>query len=138
MAQEKYKNIFRGVNSRLDEMQASFLRVKLRYLNKESKYSQEVGVLYTNGINNSDVILPIDKNITSITNLDNHIFHLYAIQTNHRYKLQKYLPSNGVHTLIHYLIPPSYQMVYKDYLRVNTPIEKSIHKIFLVFQIVQS
>ena len=66
MAQEKYKNIFRGVNSRLDEMQASFLRVKLRYLNKESKYSQEVGVLYINGINNSDIILPIDKNVPSI------------------------------------------------------------------------
>jgi len=127
-SEEKYKNIFRGVNSRLDEMQAAFLRVKLRYLNKESRYRKEVGVLYTNGINNSDIRLPIDKNVSSITNLDNHVFHLYVIQTNHRDKLQKYLLSNGVHTLIHYPIPPSHQVAYKDYLRVNTPITNSIHK----------
>ena len=124
-----FKNICNtNLNSRLDEMQAAFLRVKLRYLNKESRYRKEVGVLYTNGINNSDIRLPIDKNVSSITNLDNHVFHLYVIQTNHRDKLQKYLLSNGVHTLIHYPIPPSHQVAYKDYLRVNTPITNSIHK----------
>ena len=127
-SEKKYKNIFRGVNSRLDEMQAAFLRVKLRYLNKENKYRKEVGVLYTNGINNSNIRLPIDKNVSSITSLDHHVFHLYVIQTNQRDKLQKYLLSNGVNTLIHYPIPPSHQVAYKEFFRVSTPITNSIHK----------
>jgi dTDP-4-amino-4,6-dideoxygalactose transaminase len=127
-SEKKYNNIFRGVNSRLDEMQAAFLRVKLKYLNKENKYRKEVGVLYTNGINNPNIKLPIDKNVSSITSLDHHVFHLYVIKTNQRDKLQKYLLSNGVHTLIHYPISPSHQVAYKEFFKVSTPITNSIHK----------
>ena len=125
---KKYENLYQGINSRLDEMQAAFLRVKLRHLDEENKYRKEVAILYTNKINNSNIRLPIDKSSSIIKKLDHHVFHLYVIQTNNRDKLQKYLLINGVHTLIHYPITPRHQMAYNKFFKACKPMTNCMHE----------
>lgn len=124
---EKYRNVYQGVNSRLDEIQAAVLRVKLKYLDSEIKRRQEIATAYTNGIRNKNIELPICSSRANAPILD-HVFHLYVIRTKHRTQLQKYLLNRGVETLIHYPIPPHHQQAYTEWASLELPVTEAIHQ----------
>jgi dTDP-4-amino-4,6-dideoxygalactose transaminase len=118
---KKYENLYKGINSRLDEIQAAMLRVKLRYLDNEVEKRREIANYYLKNIKNDKLILPI------VRAEDNHVWHLFVIRTNKRDEFQKYLLDNGIQTLIHYPIPPHKQNAYKEWNNKNYPISEQIH-----------
>ncbi len=118
---KKYENLYKGINSRLDEMQAAMLRVKLKYLDNEVEKRREIANYYLQNIKNENIILP------TLRAEDNHVWHLFVIRTSKRDELQKYLLDNGVQTLIHYPIPPHKQNAYKDWNNESYPISEQIH-----------
>lgn len=119
---EKYKNLYKGMNSRLDEIQAGMLRVKLRYLDKEIIARQTVAQAYLKGIHNPLIDLPI------IDDVNAHVLHLFVIKTSQRDKLVNYLTANGVQSLVHYPIPPHQQEAYQEWESVSFPISEKIHE----------
>lgn len=119
---EKYKNIYQGVNSRLDEIQAAMLSVKLKYLDDEIARRQHIANTYISNIVNPLVCLP------SVTFRENHVWHLFVIQTEHRTKLSQYLLSEGIETLIHYPLPPHKQEAYLQWHDLSLPITEKIHQ----------
>ena len=123
---KKYENLFQGVNSRLDEIQAAILRMKLESLEEDTNRRREIAIKYSNGITNSLILNPI-SNVSSKDNLDNHVFHLYVIRTKFRDKLQSHLLDNGIETLIHYPIPPHKQKAYKSLNYKDFPVTELIH-----------
>jgi dTDP-4-amino-4,6-dideoxygalactose transaminase/predicted nucleic acid-binding protein len=118
---KKYENLYKGINSRLDEMQAAMLRVKLRYLDNEVEKRREIANYYLENIKNENIILP------TVRAEDNHVWHLFVIRTNKRDELQKYLLDNGVQTLIHYPLPPHKQKAYTEWNNQSYPISEQIH-----------
>lgn len=104
-SKQKYVHIEKGINSRLDEIQAVVLRIKLRYLENDNKERRKVANHYLNNIDNSEIKKPTIINGDPLS----HVWHLFVIRTNNRDRLQKYLFSHGVETLIHYPIPPHNQ-----------------------------
>ena len=119
---EKYKNKYKGVNSRLDEIQAAMLRVKLKHLDKETKVRQAVAKQYLEDIKHPLIELP------EVTNEKGHVWHLFVIKTKYREELQKYLSDNGVQTLIHYPIPPHKQNAYSEWNEESFSISEDLHK----------
>lgn len=119
--EKKYENIYKGANSRLDEIQAAMLRVKLRHLDDEIKKRREVSNYYLDNIKNKNIILPTIKDQNS------HVWHLFVIRTSKRDELQKYLSENGIQTLIHYPIPPHKQIAYKEFNNISYSISEQIH-----------
>lgn len=117
---KKYENIYKGTNSRLDELQAAMLRVKLKYLDKEVENRKEIANYYLKNIKNQNIILP------SITT--DSVWHVFVIRTNKRDDLQQYLLENDVQTLIHYPIPPHLQEAYSEWEEQSYPICEQIHK----------
>lgn len=111
---KKYQHHYKGINSRLDEIQAAMLRVKLAHLDAELERRREIARAYSNNINNGSIILPIDP-CSSDLELKKHAFHLYVVRTHHRAKLERYLEDNGIQTLIHYPIPIHKQNAYSDF-----------------------
>ncbi|EOE6054297.1 DegT/DnrJ/EryC1/StrS family aminotransferase [Vibrio cholerae] len=124
---KKYENLYQGVNSRLDEMQAAMLRVKLRYLDTETHRRREVAIAYASGITDPTIKLPISPDST-LESLANHAFHLFVIQTKNREKLQTQLTEVGIQTLIHYPIPPHKQNAYKVWNNCVYAVTEEIHK----------
>ena len=118
---KKYENLYKGINSRLDEIQAAMLRVKLRYLDEETEKRREIANYYLQNIKNESIILP------TVRDEDNHVWHLFVIRANKRDELQKYLLYNGVQTLIHYPIPPHKQIAYKEWNNKRYEISEQIH-----------
>jgi len=118
---KKYENLYKGVNSRLDEMQAAMLSVKLRYLDTEIENRRKIANYYLQNIKNKNIILP------NVRKKDNHVWHLFVIRTNKRDELQKYLLDNDIQTLIHYPIPPHKQDAYKEWNNESYPISEQIH-----------
>ena len=125
---QKYVNIYQGLNSRLDELQAAVLDVKLKYIDQENQRRREIAEKYINGINNPKLILPIQHTTYNIQHLEEHVWHLFVIRTSEREKLQNYLTENGVQTLIHYPIPPHKQEAYKEMNHLSFPITEKIHQ----------
>ena len=121
-SEEKYINAYKGLNSRMDEIQAAFLSVKLNYLDAENKKRLEIAKLYCKNIKNKNIILP------EIPNDNEHVFHLFVIRCKERNRLQKYLTENGVQTLIHYPVPPHKQKAYKEINYLSLPITEKIHQ----------
>ena len=123
---EKYKNLFAGVNSRLDEIHAAILDVKLKYLDEEVANRRKIASLYLSEIKNSYMTLPL----TGIDALkyEQHVWHLFVIQSAHRDELQSYLKENGVQTLIHYPIPPHQQQAYKEWNDLSFPLTERMHE----------
>lgn len=120
---EKYINKYKGLNSRLDEIQAVVLNVKLQYLDDENQCRRQTAEYYCSNIINPEITLPLlptDKN--------SHVWHLFVIRNKEREKLQQYLTDNGIQTLIHYPIPPHRQEAYKEYNNLSLPIAEQIHK----------
>ena len=122
---EKYKNLVPGVNSRLDEIQAAMLNVKLKYLDQETQHRRIIANLYLDGIKNPVIQLPL-KEVNAET-YEQHVWHLFVIRSNQREALQQYLLNHGVQTLIHYPIPPHKQQAYKEWNNLNYPISEQIH-----------
>ena len=118
---KKYENLYQGVNSRLDEMQAALLRVKLRYLNKEMQQRRHVAKTYIKGIHNAKIQLPVWHNE------EQHVFHLFAIRSAERARLQSYFAEQGIQALIHYPIAPHQQEAYKDWGDLSFPKTEAIH-----------
>ncbi|WP_419870111.1 DegT/DnrJ/EryC1/StrS family aminotransferase [Chryseobacterium sp. CT-SW4] len=119
---QKYINIYKGLNSRLDEIQASVLDIKLKYIDEENQKRRQIAKRYTKEIINSEIILPEfpeDEN--------EHVWHLFVIRTKQREKLQNYLTENKIQTLIHYPIPPHKQRAYKEWNEMSLPITEQIH-----------
>jgi len=118
---KKYENLYKGTNSRLDEMQAAMLRVKLKHLDKDTKHRQNIANYYLENIKNQNIILPnVRKN-------DNHVWHLFVISTANREKIQKFLQEKGIQTLIHYPIAPHKQEAYKELVNKSFTITEKIH-----------
>lgn len=119
---QKYVNIYQGLNSRLDEIQAAVLGVKLKYIDTENSRRKEIAKRYIAEIKNPNIILPENP-----ANEAEHVWHLFVIRTAEREKLQNYLTEKGVQTLIHYPIPPHKQEAYKDWNNLSFPITEQIH-----------
>ena len=122
---KKYENLYQGVNSRLDEIQAAMLDVKLKFLDQEVEHRRKIASLYLEKINNSLIELPL-SNIDA-SQYDQHVWHLFVIRSRNREVLQQYLAENGVQTLIHYPIPPHKQQAYKEWNDLSYPISEKIH-----------
>lgn len=124
---QKYENLYQGLNSRLDELQAAMLRIKLGHLENEIDARRHVANAYINGISNEHITLrfPLDKSaLVDTTN----VWHLFVIRCRHRNKLKKYLADKGVQTLIHYPIPPHRQEAYNLISPHELPLTEQIHR----------
>lgn len=118
---EKYINIMPGVNSRLDEIQAAMLGVKLRYLDRDTERRRNASRLYLNEIKNPRIALPAWERS------EQHVWHIFAVRCKERSALQKHLAAAGVQTLIHYPVPPHRQRAYEAYSSLSLPITEAIH-----------
>ena len=120
---KKYENKYKGLNCRMDELQAAFLSVKLKYLDRENQMRRKIATAYIEGIQNNKIVLP-----RLPSNPKEHAWHLFVIRTEDRSKLQEYLKENGVQTLIHYPIPPHKQQAYKEWADQNFAISEKLHE----------
>ena len=121
-AESKYINIYKGVNSRLDEMQAALLNVKLKYLNKEINARRKIARHYLEGINNPALIMP------KIDDHDAHVWHLFVVRTPLREKFIRHMQTQQVQTAIHYPTAPHHQQAYKELSSVMLPISEQLHQ----------
>ncbi|MEX5550406.1 DegT/DnrJ/EryC1/StrS family aminotransferase [Pseudomonas pergaminensis] len=123
---EKYQNLYRGVNSRLDEIQAAMLSVKIKYLDAQTALRREIVQTYLHGIKNAKITLPLPTD-TQVMAFEEHVWHLFIIRTTCREALQKHLQDRGVQTLIHYPIPIHKQKAYAEMSALSLPITEAIH-----------
>ena len=119
---KKYVFQYQGRNSRLDEIQAAVLDVKLKYLDEDVALRQNVAKRYIAEIKNSKVRLPVVPDFAA------HVFHLFPIFCENRDELQKYLAEKGIGTNIHYPIPPHKQECYNEWNGLNLPVTEKIHR----------
>lgn len=141
----KYENIYKGCNSRLDEIQAAVLDVKLKYLDADNEKRREIAKFYRENIKNPLIMLPQVRHCeTWISDADegyppkqsctyleqelSHAWHVFPIRTEKRDEFKKYLADKGIETLIHYPIPPHKQEAYKEWNNLSFPITEKIHK----------
>ena len=117
---KKYENLYTGLNSRLDEIQAAFLSVKLKYLDEDNNKRKNIANFYLQNIKNENIILPSNK--------FDHVWHLFVVRSKFRDDLQKYLNEHDIQTIIHYPIPPHKQKCYKELNNLSLPITEQIHK----------
>ena len=118
---KKYVFEHQGLNSRLDEIQAAVLNVKLSHLDEDTVARKKVAKYYIENIKHSDIILPI------VNDWDAHVFHIFTIRTSRRDELKQYLVENGVQTLIHYPIPPHKQGCYTAWNDKSFAVTEKIH-----------
>lgn len=124
-SQKKYENIYAGINSRLDEIQAAMLTVKLKYLPQETFRRQEIASLYIKGINNPLIEVP------AVTIDSAHVWHLFVVKCEYRDLLQSWLAKNNIQSLIHYPIPPHKQKAYEWLNHIDLPTTESLHNTVL-------
>ena len=118
----KYNHIYKGLNSRLDEIQAAILDVKLSHLDNDNARRREIAKLYCSNIKNPLIILP------KTYDEEAHVWHVFVIRCERREELQKYLTGNGVQTNIHYPTPPHKQGAYTEYKDLSLPVTEKIHR----------
>lgn len=121
----KYHHIYKGVNSRLDEIQAAVLDIKLKHLDSDNNKRREISKYYRENIKNSKIILPDTYDEKS------HVWHIFAVRTQNRDEFQKYLTEKGIQTIIHYPTPPHKQGAYKEWNNLSFPITEEIHNTIL-------
>ena len=131
-SRQKYINLYKGLNSRLDEIQAAVLDVKLPFVDQENTIRRKIALRYTAEIKNPELTLPAIPE-----EMDEHVWHVYVIRFMDRNKLQTYLIENGIQTLIHYPIPPHKQSAYKEMNDLSLPISEKIHNEILSLPISQ-
>ena len=129
---EKYVSKYQGLNSRIDELQAAFLSVKLKYLDIENAHRRTIATYYSENIKNDYITLPKPE-----YNESSHVHHLYIIRANNRDNLQSYLGKNDIQTLIHYPIPPHKQKCYNNWNHLSLPVTEKIHNEVLSLPISQ-
>ena len=117
----KYEFTFKGKNSRMDEIQAAVLNVKLPYLDKENQRRKQIAKAYLESINNPQITLIKDND-------RDNVYHIFPILSPSRNRLQQYLKDNGIETMIHYPIPPHQQEAYKEWNEQHYPITEFIHQ----------
>ena len=117
----KYYNDYIGVNSRLDELQAAFLSLKLPHLDVDNERRRKIAKRYLTEIKNEKIVLPF----WDFSN--NHVFHLFVIRVKNREALQEYLFQNTIQTVIHYPVPPHKQKAFPDWHNLSFPITEQIH-----------
>ncbi|AKK72835.1 aminotransferase [Chryseobacterium sp. P1-3] len=120
---QKYVNIYKGLNSRMDELQAAVLDVKLKYISHENDTRREIAKKFISGITNPKIILPENP-----ADEKEHVWHVFVIRTEKRDELQTYLTEKGIQTIIHYPIPPHQQEAYKEYNNLSFPITEKMHQ----------
>ena len=120
----KHKYIFdyQGLNSRLDEIQAAILQVKLRHLDKDNERRKEIARYYIENITNPAIITP------EVKDWDANVFHIFPIRCKQRDELQQYLAEKDVQTIIHYPVPPHKQACYREWNNLSFPITEQIHR----------
>ncbi len=118
----KYHHIYKGTNSRLDEIQAAVLDVKLPHLDSDNNIRRKISKYYRESIKNSKIILP------TTYDEDAHVWHVFVVRTKERDVFQKYLEKNGIQTIIHYPTPPHKQGAYMEWNNMSYPITEEIHK----------
>jgi dTDP-4-amino-4,6-dideoxygalactose transaminase len=121
-SETKYYNDHIGMNSRLDEIQAAFLNVKLPHLDKENQQRKAIVDYYLSNITNPKIILP------GYDGKNGHVFHLFVIRTAHRDELQGFLKQNNIDTMIHYPVPPHKQKALLGWNEWSFPITEKIHR----------
>jgi dTDP-4-amino-4,6-dideoxygalactose transaminase len=126
-SKEKYHNTYQGLNSRLDELQAAFLNVKLKYIDVENARRNEIAERYLTGINNPLISLPFVREVQNPTGQMNHVWHLFVIRTKKRDALQQFLQEKNIQTIIHYPIPPHKQTAYSNIFKGSFPLTEQIH-----------
>lgn len=119
---KKYHNLYKGYNSRLDELQAAILRVKLQYLDEGNRLREKVAQRYLEGISNPAIKLPV------IAPYGSSCWHLFVVMCKNRDALQEHLRVSGVQTVIHYPIPPHHQPAYSEWAGLAFPITEQIHR----------
>ncbi len=119
-SQKKYYNEVPGFNSRLDELQAAFLNIRLPYLERENNIRREIAARYRHEILNPLIRLPEDAK-------EAHVHHLFVIRCQRRGELQEFLSANGIETMIHYPVPPHRQKALPQFHNLNFPITEKIH-----------
>lgn len=118
---KKYENLYQGVNSRLDEIQAAMLRVKLKHLAAETKRRQEIALVYRTHLKNTLIGIP------QVSSELSHVWHLFVVRCQQRDELQQHLTDKGIQTLIHYPIPPHKQKAYSELNHRNLALTEEIH-----------
>ncbi|MDT4837998.1 dTDP-3-amino-3,6-dideoxy-alpha-D-galactopyranose transaminase [compost metagenome] len=124
---EKYKNLYQGVNSRLDEIQAAILSVKLKHLDEQTAHRRQIAQVYMSGIRNPAITLPFVPGSSPLT-FTNHVWHLFVVRCLHRDALQQHLADSGIQTLIHYPIPPHKQQAYSNWGEQSYPQTERSHQ----------
>jgi dTDP-4-amino-4,6-dideoxygalactose transaminase len=119
---KKYVFKYQGRNSRLDEIQAAILDVKLKHLDEDNALRKDAAKKYIESIKNPKITLPI------VDDWAGNVFHIFPIRTERRDDFQKYLADNGIQTIIHYPIPPHKQECYKEWNGLSFPITEHIHQ----------
>ena len=136
----KYLHNYKGTNSRIDEIQAAILRLKLKRLDEDNNYRHKIAQYYCENITNLHITLPVKKDYFRVANLNSkllHVWHLFVIRNQHRNKLQQYLTKESIQTSIHYPIPPHKQLAYKEWNEINFTITEKIHNEVLSLPISQ-
>ncbi|MCC4604321.1 DegT/DnrJ/EryC1/StrS family aminotransferase [Xanthomonas campestris pv. badrii] len=118
----KYEHLYQGVNSRLDEMQAAMLRVKLEHLDEDVQRRRAVAQRYLDAITHPLIALP------AVTSPERHVWHLFVIRSPQRDALQSHLAHHGIQTLIHYPVPPHRQPAYAMLGTASLPISEQLHR----------
>ena len=118
----KYHNIYQGTNSRLDEIHAAVLDVKLPYLDRDNQRRRDIANYYLNNIQNDKIIMR--KSYSE----DANVWHVFPVRTENRDEFQEYLKENDIQTLIHYPIPPHKQKCYNEWNNLSLPITEEIHR----------
>lgn len=124
---KKYENLYQGINSRLDEVQAALLQVKLASLQQDNNKRRAIAQYYLDHINNELITLPYPP-ATNVMPLMDNVWHLFPVRVDSRNHFQKYLTENGVQTVIHYPIPPHQQQAYAHWNNDHFPISEAMHK----------
>lgn len=126
---EKYINIFKGYNSRMDEIQAAMLNVKLKFIDNENIIRNQIAEYYLSKISNPLIILPkLKSGIGGSHKYKSHVWHLFVVRCERRDLLQRYLNDKGIATVIHYPIPPHRQKAYSEFNHLKLPITELIHQ----------
>lgn len=119
---KKYCNLYKGVNSRLDEIQAALLRVKLEGLDRDNERRRAIARLYREHIRHPRIELP------ELLSEEGHVWHLFVVRCSERDRLQQYLIEHKIQTLIHYPTPPHQQPAYKEWNHLSLPVTEKIHR----------
>lgn len=118
---KKYIFDFRGINSRMNEINAAVLNVKLKYLDRDNLLRKQMARFYFDKIKHPDIKLPFASDIRD------NVFHIFPVLTRHRNELQEYLTLHKVETIIHYPIPPHKQKAFKFWNNLSYPVTEKIH-----------